>query len=142
MTSQFALVNLMEVPLMPEHSRHNDPDASFVAAAKAADTGLSIGRRWVEVAVILVGLGIGVERLSGKVESAERTSTLRSEAIAKSLDDFKAEVRKKLETADSANSNVKELTAKVESQQRDIDNLKKDVAENFKIMMTYEAKKK
>lgn len=126
---------------MPEHARRDDSDTSFVATAKAADVGLSMGRRWVEVAIILVGLGIGVERLSGKVEAADKASTMRSEAITKSLDDFKSEVREKLKNVDAASGDVRELRSQLADAKKDLDSLKRDVAENYKIMMTYQARK-
>lgn len=90
-----------------EPVREGDPDGTIVRTAKAAGSALTFLKEWVGVVVVLVGLGIGIERIVGKIEAAETTSNARSTAIEKSLDDFKAEVRESLKrtgtTADTAN---------------------------------------
>jgi hypothetical protein len=79
---------------MAEH--HRETDSIIVGHAKAADGALAFLKNWIGVAVVLIGLGMGVERIVGKIEAAETASNVRFTAVEKSVDDFKKEVRENL----------------------------------------------
>lgn len=131
---------------MTEHHREGESASAIVGHARAATGALTFLKDWIGVIALLIGLGWEMERVVGKIETAESAFNARFTAIEKSMDDFKAEVRDRLKStgseASNANSDVRELRGRVETAQKDIDGLKHDVSENFKIMMTYEAKKK
>ncbi len=98
---------------MAEPVREGDPDGTIVRTAKAADGALSFLKNWGGVVVVLVGLGMGIERVVGKIEAAETASNNRFTAIEKSVEDFKREVRESLNSTGNQASTANKETAAI-----------------------------
>jgi len=79
-----------------QHMREGDSEGQIIQTASRASGALSFLKNWGGVVVVLVGLGMGIERVVGKIEAAETASNNRFTAIEKSVDDFKKEVRDNL----------------------------------------------
>lgn len=67
------------------HRRIDDPEGQFVRTVKAADAGIAIVWRWVIIVGIVIGFGMTIQ-----------TVINRSDAAVKSIDDFKLEIRDRL----------------------------------------------
>lgn len=86
--------NVTEGPWMDEredtggipHRRSDDPEGQFVRTVKAADFGIALVWRWVIILGIVIGFGMTIQ-----------TIISRGEASVKSIDDFKAEIRSRLD---------------------------------------------
>lgn len=68
------------------HRRVDDPEGQFVRTVKAADAGIAIVWRWVIIIGIVIGFGMTIQ-----------TIISRGEASVKSIDDFKQEIRGRLD---------------------------------------------
>lgn len=73
-----------ELPL--PHRRSTDPEGQFVRTVKAADAGIALVWRWVIIIGIIVGFGMTIQTIIN-----------RGDAAVKSIDDFKAEIRSRLD---------------------------------------------
>ena len=96
---------------VPPHRRSTDGDTEFVDHVRAADTGLAMARRWIELLVILVGFGVTIGVLVTRLNA-------QTEAFA----DFKSEIRGRLDKtmndASDASRDVKVLEKRFEEQQQ------------------------
>lgn len=105
-----------------QHIREGDSDGQQIVATASRATGaLSFLKNWIGVAVVLIGLGMGIERVVGKIEAAETTSNARFTLVEKSVDDFKKEVRESLNRtgteASSANRDTLQILHSDEANQ-------------------------
>lgn len=103
---------------------------AFVGNIQAADVGVSIARRWFELVVIFIGFGISIGmQISNNA------------ATQKAFEDFRVEMRSRLDhisaDATTAGRDVIQLRAELDRRGREVDALRQDVAENYKIMNSY-----
>jgi hypothetical protein len=118
-----------EIAERREGSGRRETDSEIAGHFKAADTGLTIAKRWIDTFVWLVGFGI----LIGM-------SWQNNSNVQKSLDDFKAEIRGRLDQAATATAEVRELRGRVDDYKQQVVELKATVAEDTKIVNAYAGK--
>lgn len=108
----------------------DDEGTEFVRAVKHTEAGMSVVVKWTHlvisgvVALIFFGVTIG-------------TILTKSSQQEKAFDDFRVEVRARLDKSDTASIAVIRLTDKVEQLTKEGDTLKADQAEDRKILAAY-----
>ncbi len=113
------------------HRRHKDPigeyrstvrgessDGQFVQTVRRFDAGLSIAWRWGIIIVVLIGFGITIQTVISKSDDPAR----KVDAMIKSFDDFKTEIRGRLDhisnDTQSVTNEVHDLKNRVDQQDK------------------------
>lgn len=100
-----------------KHRRESDPDGQFVQTARRFDAGLSMLWRWGLVAVVLIGFGMTIRTVISESSDATRAASAKADSLVKSFDDFKTEIRGRLDNigadARAANNDVRDLKAEI-----------------------------
>lgn len=122
---------------MTERSNEPDPNEGvprrrktdqedFVAHMQAADSGLQMGRRWIEIIILLIGFGVMIGTTLTKFSAQE-----------KAFDDFKQEMRIGVKDANSsaqtASNAVRDLSLRLEAVQKQSDEDHTDLKELQKL---------